>query len=192
MGKTMASIAVIMLVMTILSGALAQSGCTTAIVGLAPCLNYISGSSSTPSSSCCSQLSNVVQSNPQCLCQVLNGGGSNFGVTINQTQALALPSACKVQTPPVSRCNAASQSPGSPAADSPAGAPANSPADADTPEGSDASDAPTVSVMPSAGNGSKSSTGSTSDANMTKFPLHLTLLLLFITSSLSAVFAICS
>lgn len=102
----MASLVAMVLVMSMLSGgALAQSGCTSAIVGLAPCLNYISGSSSSPSSSCCAQLSSVVQSQPQCLCQVLNGGGSSFGVTINQTQALALPSACNVQTPPVSRCN---------------------------------------------------------------------------------------
>lgn len=85
--------------------ATAQSGCTNVIIGLAPCLNYVSGSSSTPSSSCCSQLASVVQSQPQCLCSVLNGGGSSFGVTINKTLALALPGACNVKTPPVSKCN---------------------------------------------------------------------------------------
>ncbi|KAG0475444.1 hypothetical protein HPP92_015130 [Vanilla planifolia] len=71
--------------------AAAQAGCTTALISLAPCLSYISGNSSTPSSSCCSQLASVVQSQPQCLCSVLNGGASSFGITINQTQALALP-----------------------------------------------------------------------------------------------------
>ncbi|KAI5395147.1 hypothetical protein KIW84_061662 [Lathyrus oleraceus] len=83
----------------------AQSGCTTTLTTLSPCLNYIMGSSSAPSSSCCSQLSTVVQSSPQCLCSLFNGGGSSFGITINQTLALSLPAACKVQTPPVSQCN---------------------------------------------------------------------------------------
>ncbi|XP_008776778.2 non-specific lipid transfer protein GPI-anchored 19-like [Phoenix dactylifera] len=94
----------------LLAHASAQSGCTTAIVSLAPCLSYITGNSSTPSSSCCSQLANVVKSQPRCLCTVLNGGAS-LGITINQTRALALPGACKVQTPPVSQCNAVGSGP---------------------------------------------------------------------------------
>ncbi|CAO2818902.1 unnamed protein product [Amaranthus hypochondriacus] len=189
----MASIVGIVLVMTMLSGgALAQSGCTSALVSLAPCLNYISGSSSAPSASCCSQLSSVVGSQPECLCQVLNGGGSNFGVSINQTQALALPAACKVQTPPASRCNAVNQPSGSPA-ESPVGSPINSPdADASTPEGSItpySPTSPTISTIPSAGSGSKSSTGSgsTSNGNITKFPHRFALFLLIITSCVSAI-----
>lgn len=87
------------------AGVSAQLSCTTAIVGLAPCMGYITGNASTPSSSCCSQLSSVVSNQPQCLCSVLNGGGSSFGINLNQTQALALPGACNVQTPPASRCN---------------------------------------------------------------------------------------
>lgn len=88
----------------LLGGAMAQSGCTTALASLAPCLSYVTGNSSNPSSSCCSQLSSVVQSSPQCLCSLLNGGGSSLGITINQTLALSLPGACKVQTPPASQC----------------------------------------------------------------------------------------
>ncbi|XP_021674630.1 non-specific lipid transfer protein GPI-anchored 5-like isoform X2 [Hevea brasiliensis] len=96
---------VVLLVAMLWARATAQSGCTSVIIGLAPCLNYVTGSSSTPSSSCCSQLASVVQSQPQCLCSVLNGGGASLGVTINQTLALALPGACHVKTPPVSKCN---------------------------------------------------------------------------------------
>ncbi|XP_008386476.2 non-specific lipid transfer protein GPI-anchored 5-like [Malus domestica] len=81
---------------------------------MSPCLDYVTGNSSSPSSSCCSQFANVVSSQPQCLCEVLNGGASSLGVTINQTQALALPSACNVQTPPVSRCNGSSAPAASP------------------------------------------------------------------------------
>ncbi|XP_051142075.1 non-specific lipid transfer protein GPI-anchored 5-like [Andrographis paniculata] len=85
----------------------AQSGCTTTLMGLSPCLNYVSGNSSTPSSTCCSKLTNVVKSQPQCLCLLLNGTASSYGFNINQTLALGLPDACSVQTPPISKCNAA-------------------------------------------------------------------------------------
>ncbi|KAI3518537.1 hypothetical protein L1887_07342 [Cichorium endivia] len=84
------------------------SGCTNVIISMSPCLNYITGNSSTPSSGCCTQLASVVKSKPECLCEVLNGGGSSMGLNINQTQALELPKACNVQTPPTSKCNAAS------------------------------------------------------------------------------------
>ncbi|KAK1325854.1 hypothetical protein QJS10_CPA01g00668 [Acorus calamus] len=75
-------------------------GCNSAIVGLAPCLNYVTGSSSSPTQSCCTQLASVVKAQPRCLCLLLNGGGSSFGVTLNETRALELPRACNVQTPP--------------------------------------------------------------------------------------------
>lgn len=95
------------LVLVMLCGvAMAQSDCTTTLVSLSPCLNYVTGNSATPSSSCCSQLANVVQSQPECLCAFTgNGDGAPAGLNINQTLALALPGACKVKTPPVSRCN---------------------------------------------------------------------------------------
>ncbi|WMV47235.1 hypothetical protein MTR67_040620 [Solanum verrucosum] len=85
---------------------------------------------------------------PRCLCSVLNGGGSSFGVSINQTQAVALPSACNVQTPPVSRCNGG--------ANGPAASPADSPP-ADSSKGSP--------DIPS-GTGSKASGGGTSDGSI--------------------------
>ncbi|KAK9182631.1 hypothetical protein WN944_025776 [Citrus x changshan-huyou] len=109
----------ILIVVTVFwAGAGAQSSsCTNVLISMSPCLNYITGNSSNPSSQCCQQLASVVRSSPQCLCEVLNGGGSSLGININQTQALGLPGACNVQTPPISRCNAASP------ADTPAEAP---------------------------------------------------------------------
>ncbi|KAK8711597.1 hypothetical protein V6N13_146875 [Hibiscus sabdariffa] len=91
------------------AGSMAQSssGCTNVLISMSSCLDYIQGNSSRPSSSCCSQLGSVVRSNPQCLCQVLNGGASSLGVSVNETQAMALPSACNVKTPPASQCNGA-------------------------------------------------------------------------------------
>uniref|UniRef100_A0ACD5WEI9 Uncharacterized protein n=1 Tax=Avena sativa TaxID=4498 RepID=A0ACD5WEI9_AVESA len=90
----------------LVASAKAQSGCTTVLIGLYPCLSYISGTDTTPSKSCCSQLGSVVQSQPQCLCSAL-GGGSVGGMTINKTRALELPKACDVQTPPASKCDGA-------------------------------------------------------------------------------------
>ncbi|KAI3798135.1 hypothetical protein L1987_33404 [Smallanthus sonchifolius] len=87
-------------------GSMAQSGCTSVLIGMAPCLNYVTGSSKTPSSSCCSSLANVVKSQPQCLCTALDGSTmASLGISINKTIALSLPHACNVKTPPVSRCN---------------------------------------------------------------------------------------
>ncbi|XP_023745721.1 non-specific lipid transfer protein GPI-anchored 5 [Lactuca sativa] len=116
------------------------SGCTNVIISMSPCLNYITGNSSTPSSGCCTQLASVVKSQPQCLCEVLNGGGSSLGLNINQTQALELPKACDVQTPPTSQCNAAS--------------PGSSPSTPNNPSGSGRGS----NTVPSTDNGSSDAT----------------------------------
>ncbi|KAK9933261.1 hypothetical protein M0R45_020462 [Rubus argutus] len=138
---------VLILVTMILARAAAQSSCTNVIISMSPCLNYITGNSSTPSSGCCSQLASVVRSSPQCLCEVLNGGGSSLGIKVNQTQALALPGACNVQTPPLSQCNAASP------ADSPAGTPDDS--SNTTPSGSGSKTVPSTDNGSSDGNSIK-------------------------------------
>ncbi|XP_020580317.1 non-specific lipid-transfer protein-like protein At2g13820 [Phalaenopsis equestris] len=122
----------------------AQTGCTRAIISLSPCLSYISGNSSTPSASCCSQLGIIVKSQPLCLCTVLNGGGSSIGISINKTRALALPGACQIQTPPVSQCNGSG---------GPTASPAKSP---------ESPSIPAAGAAPSA-NGSKSNGGYTSN-----------------------------
>ncbi|KAG8370733.1 hypothetical protein BUALT_Bualt13G0014000 [Buddleja alternifolia] len=152
---------VLVLAVMLIRGATAQSSCSSTLMSLASCVNYVTGNITTPSSSCCSSLSNVVQSQPQCLCPLLNGVGSTFGISINQTLALALPSVCNVQTPPVARCNAA-------AGPATATAPAPSPTDAST----EPAEGPTTTIpsTPSgnAGTGSKTvpnTRGSTSDGN---------------------------
>ncbi|KAL4353887.1 hypothetical protein GQ457_06G029200 [Hibiscus cannabinus] len=165
---------VLVLVAMLWAGANAQS-CTSALTSLAPCLNYITGNMSTPSSTCCSQLRTVVQSSPQCLCSALNSGAS-LGITINQTLAMQLPGACQVQTPPVSQCNGGT--PGTPSATSPAGSPSDS--SDETPEGATA---PAESDIPS-GTGSKSVPsidGGSSGASISKASLLSVLFLVSIT-----------
>ncbi|OAY49742.1 non-specific lipid transfer protein GPI-anchored 5 [Manihot esculenta] len=155
----------LVLALMLCHGATAQSGCTNVVMSLAPCLNYVTGNSSTPSSSCCSKLANVVQSQPQCLCALLNDGGSSVGVNINQTLALSLPGACDVQTPPVSRCNSAN---------GPASSPASPPADS-------SDDTPSIPSIPG-GSGSKTvpTADGTSDASITRIQLQLTLFIISI------------
>ncbi|KAK4405733.1 protein YLS3 [Sesamum angolense] len=137
--------------------ATAQSGCMSVLISMASCLNYVSGSTPTPSTSCCSALANVVQTQPRCLCAIVNGGGGSLGVNINQTLALGLPSACKVETPPISRCNVVNGP-----TMSPVGSPESAP-----PESGDG--IPAAPATPSV-TGSKAtpSSGTTSNGSSTK------------------------
>ncbi|KAJ9182135.1 hypothetical protein P3X46_006161 [Hevea brasiliensis] len=159
----MATSLALILVSVLWAGAMAQSSCTNVLISMSPCLNYITGNSSTPSSQCCTQLSSVVRSSPQCLCEVLNGGGSSLGININQTQALALPGACNVQTPPTSRCNATS----------PAASPAGTPEVPSTPSGTGSKTVPSREV------------DGTSNGSSTKLSISLLAFLLFAASYVS-------
>ncbi|XP_020580471.1 non-specific lipid-transfer protein-like protein At2g13820 [Phalaenopsis equestris] len=103
-----AAIAIIIIAISLLSieNSRGEEDCVAAIVSLEPCTDYITGSSPAPTAQCCLKFATVVNTEPVCLCMIVNGGGSQFGIKVNQTRALALPDECKVQTPPVSRCNA--------------------------------------------------------------------------------------
>ncbi|XP_022759732.1 non-specific lipid-transfer protein-like protein At2g13820 [Durio zibethinus] len=167
-GTILAAVFIVAASLWLGAGAQSSSSCTNVLISMSPCLDYIQGNSSKPSSSCCSQLANVVRSQPQCLCEVLNGGTSSLGVSVNQTQAIALPTACNVKTPPASQCNASSSP-----SDSPSG----------------------TSIPPSSGGGSR--TGPTTDngtsaGNSTKlsFSLLFFFFLLFITAQASSFIAI--
>ncbi|XP_055814281.1 non-specific lipid transfer protein GPI-anchored 5-like, partial [Solanum dulcamara] len=141
-----------------------SNDCTNVLISMSPCLNYITGNSSVPSSGCCTQLDTVVKNNPSCLCQVLNGGASNLGLNINQTQAMALPTACKVQTPPLSQCNA----------DSPNGSPAGAPT------------SPTTDTSGRGPNAVPSPQDGSNDATSTKMATPLFFFLLFVASTFTA------
>ncbi|XP_066326223.1 non-specific lipid transfer protein GPI-anchored 5-like [Miscanthus floridulus] len=107
-----AAVALLVAAASAQSGGSSSDDCTSALVSLSPCMDYISGNgTSAPSASCCSQLKSVVQSKPQCLCAALGSDGASTslgGVTIDRSRALALPAACNVQTPPASQCNGSS------------------------------------------------------------------------------------
>nr|GEV69017.1 non-specific lipid-transfer protein-like protein At2g13820 [Tanacetum cinerariifolium] len=175
--KVQQVISVVLVVMVMIcGGARAQSSsCTSSLVSLSPCLNFVTGNTTTPSPSCCSQLASVVQTQPRCLCSLLNGNVPNIGVSINQTLALTLPGACQVQTPSISLCNANGPTSGPASAPtSPASAPIGSTDESQTPpsEQTPETQAPATPSAPSvpsgSGSGSKS-TPSTNDASGSKF-----------------------
>ncbi|KAI3526729.1 hypothetical protein L1887_05991 [Cichorium endivia] len=172
--KVVSVVLAMVLIVSICGGAMAQSGCTNALMGMSPCLNFITGNTSTPSSSCCSQLGNLVQAQPQCLCAVLNGNGISLGISINRTLALTLPGACNVQTPPISQCNAAN-GPGTPSTLGPAASPEGS-----TNEPDILPESPTESDSPS-GSGSKTD-GSTSNGSESRPVVHILTFVLFVMS----------
>ncbi|KAJ6348414.1 hypothetical protein OIU76_004809 [Salix suchowensis] len=69
------------------------------------CLSFVSnGSTSTkPEGTCCSGLKTVLSTDAECLCEAFKSS-AQFGIVLNVTKALSLPSACKIHAPPASNC----------------------------------------------------------------------------------------
>lgn len=129
-----------------------SADCTDALLGLAGCLGYVQEGSTAaaPDPSCCSGLRDVVRGEVACLCQLFQGG-QDFGLSLNMTRALQLPAACKVKTPPVSKCHV-----------SVPGVPSASPVPAPSSGAPDFGQSPTPS--PSTPSGSPAATGSQTSA----------------------------
>ncbi|CAH2080674.1 unnamed protein product [Thlaspi arvense] len=83
----------------------AAPDCLTVLANMSDCLTYVQAGSTQkkPDKGCCPELAGLVDSNPICLCQLLSKPDS-YGVQVDVTKALKLPSVCSVQTPPVSTC----------------------------------------------------------------------------------------
>ncbi|XP_031253069.1 non-specific lipid-transfer protein-like [Pistacia vera] len=150
-------------------GATAQSNsnCSNVLATMAPCLNYLMANSSTPSTSCCSQLGAVVKSSPDCLCAALNGSIPSMGININRTIALTLPGACQVQTPSFNNCKQAI----APAA-SPTDSPTTISPSSDSPTTISPSGSSNTITPPASGSGSKSTTQDSSDGGIRRFLLE--------------------
>jgi hypothetical protein len=96
---------VLVMMMMLASKAVAQNnGCSSVMMTLSPCLDFIGDKSLEPGFSCCTTLGGIVQTDPRCLCMVLDGTAASFGIAINHTRALELPGICSVQAPPISQC----------------------------------------------------------------------------------------
>ncbi|GER55017.1 lipid-transfer protein [Striga asiatica] len=81
--------------------------CFTYLIKLSDCLTFVEGGSNLtrPDPGCCSELGNLVDTQPICLCQLLGNPGQ-VGFPVDVSRALRLPSVCNVTTPPVSLCAA--------------------------------------------------------------------------------------
>ncbi|WOL17103.1 xylogen-like protein 11 [Canna indica] len=81
--------------------------CTQSFLNMSGCLSYVSvGSNDTaPDKDCCGELAGIFDSNPICLCELLDGGAERFGIAIDYDKALKLPSSCHVDSLPVSMCS---------------------------------------------------------------------------------------
>ncbi|CAH9133997.1 unnamed protein product [Cuscuta epithymum] len=179
-------LAMVILTSMLWNSASAQSNCITTILSLSPCLNYITGNSSAPSSSCCSQLSSVVASSPRCLCSLLNGGGSSYGININQTLATSMPGACKLKTPPLSSCNGGNGRPTASAAVSP---PPSSPVGSGAPPSTETPTTPSGSATPTSGsNAIPSPTDSASAGSHVAVPFNIQSVYLFAAGSILGTF----
>ncbi|RWV99246.1 hypothetical protein GW17_00037857 [Ensete ventricosum] len=83
--------------------------CSSALLSLADCLTFVEMGSTEakPQAQCCSALKKVVkEAAAACLCDAFKEGAT-FGVKLNMTRAMGLPSACGVSTSHFSKCKSA-------------------------------------------------------------------------------------
>ncbi|KAK8661145.1 hypothetical protein V6N13_052044 [Hibiscus sabdariffa] len=102
--------------------------CFTNLLNLSDCLTFVeAGSNLTkPEKACCPELAGLVESSPQCLCQLLDKKATaGLGINIDMKRALDLPTVCHVSTPPVSLCSVINGAPTMSPGDAPGGSPSN-------------------------------------------------------------------
>ncbi|CAL9123113.1 unnamed protein product, partial [Musa acuminata var. zebrina] len=83
--------------------------CSSALLSLADCLTFveIGSTEAKPQAQCCSALKKVVkEAAAACLCDAFKEGAT-FGVKLNMTRAMGLPSSCGVSTSHFSKCKSA-------------------------------------------------------------------------------------
>lgn len=80
--------------------------CSSHLTNVSDCLTYVEAQSNLtkPDKGCCPEFAGLVDSHPICLCELLKNANS-FGIQINVSKALMLPSVCGVTTPPLSACS---------------------------------------------------------------------------------------
>ncbi|XVF69361.1 hypothetical protein PTKIN_Ptkin11bG0075400 [Pterospermum kingtungense] len=163
--QTILIVAAVVLVLTLCSGTTAQmalapsvatgpsaeaptTDCLTNLLNLSDCLSYVTAGSKqkTPDKNCCPELAGLVESNPQCLCYLLDKNAtSSYGINVDMKRALNLPNVCHVSTPPVSLCSVIN------------GGPVGSPTASEGPTSSSGSAPQGLAASPSNGNGNGAS-----------------------------------
>lgn len=82
-----------------------EAECGNALVGLAPCLEYVTGDAKAPTPDCCKGLQQVIAKSPKCLCILIKDRNDpKLGFKINAPKALTLPTTCKTTAVNTSEC----------------------------------------------------------------------------------------
>ncbi|GLJ49326.1 hypothetical protein SUGI_1042740 [Cryptomeria japonica] len=83
-----------------------QKECSDQLKSLSFCFPFVQGTVKTPSADCCTNLKNVRDTEPKCLCILIKDSTTPaLGVSINTALALQMPAACNV-TASISDCPA--------------------------------------------------------------------------------------
>ncbi|KAF8052974.1 hypothetical protein N665_1482s0005 [Sinapis alba] len=100
--------------------------CTAVILTMTKCLPFVTIGSQVekPETACCSGLKTVLDTKAECLCEGLKSSVA-MGINLNVTKAATLPSACKLNAPPMSSCALSTKPPTSAPAPVPAAGPRN-------------------------------------------------------------------
>ncbi|XP_019186330.1 PREDICTED: protein YLS3-like [Ipomoea nil] len=78
--------------------------CQDQLIGLSPCLTFVSGDAKFPTTACCDEIRKDLKKTRLCLCVLVKDRNEpGLGLKINGTLALSLPSLCRAPTN-VSEC----------------------------------------------------------------------------------------
>ncbi|XP_011005220.1 PREDICTED: non-specific lipid-transfer protein-like protein At5g64080, partial [Populus euphratica] len=91
-------------------------GCSNLLLSMAGCLSFVSNDSTAtkPEGKCCAGLKTVLSTKAECLCEAFKSS-VQYGIVLNVTKALSLPSVCKIHAPPASNCGLSISPSGAPA-----------------------------------------------------------------------------
>ena len=82
--------------------------CSSDFQKLMGCLNYASGKANTPTKDCCSAVQSIKDSEPKCLCYIIqqahNGNAQIKSLGIQEAKMLQLPTVCQLQNASLSFC----------------------------------------------------------------------------------------
>ncbi|XP_057757851.1 non-specific lipid transfer protein GPI-anchored 1-like [Arachis stenosperma] len=82
--------------------------CGQVVQKVIPCLNYATGKASTPSKECCEATTKIRESDPDCLCFIIqqthHGNPESKSLGIQEDKLLHLPSLCNVKNANIADC----------------------------------------------------------------------------------------
>jgi len=82
--------------------------CAQVVQKVIPCLNFASGKEATPKKECCDATTSIKESNPECLCYIIQqthkGSPEIKNLGIQEDKLLQLPSLCNVKNASITNC----------------------------------------------------------------------------------------